>query len=321
MQPSYLMSPEVLIIKNELESLLSHIKHTRHDFEGYGMVTNQHIVVITNSLEVFILLCDFCGPDTFGSEIFVDKMTDFIEKVINAEIKSLTEDYRNSLPHDYIAKLCRKIKDIPFRTANISEDGGITPVGIFSVDSPIDWNDNIFLELEKYLDIGEILSSDPITLAIKESLSTLKLPRRSSYYAAIVGPSLMGKTQTAFSLFHIMNVLYFNLSVGNGGGNIAAGETQPVYEPFRSFSILLSKAIDQDLKSEKLDTNKIHANGLRDNPQPFYTLGFIYAYLKMKNIRSSSTIKEFLYEIVKYNKALIPALTRAQFTEKISSGK
>lgn len=311
------MPPEVLIIKNELESLLSHIKHTKHDFEGYGTIMEQDILVITNSLGVFIRSCDFCGPDTFGSEIFVDKMKDFIKNVIDAEIKSLTEEYSKSLPHEYIAELCRKIQDIPY----ISEDGRITPVGIFSVDSPIDWNDNIFLEVEKYLDIGEILSSDPITLTIKESLKTLKQPRRSSYYAAIVGPSLMGKTQTAFSLFHSMDVLYFNLDVGNAVDNIGTGDsTQPVYESFRSFSILFSKAIDQDLKSDTLDTNKIHANGLRDNPQPFHTLGFIYVYLKMKNIRSSSTIKEFLYEIVKYNKALIPALTRAQFTEKISSG-
>ena len=163
------------------------------------------------------------------------------------------------------------------------------------------------------------MSSDPITVSIKECLATLKQPRQSSFYAAIVGPSLMGKTQTAFSLCHCMNVLYYNLYVGDES---RAQETQAVYEPFRSFSLLLTKVIDQDLKNDKLSFSKMNAASFRNFGHSFYTLGFIYTYLKMKTRMrpDSNSVKEWLYELVQYEKAFIPALTRSQFTQRISSG-
>ena len=48
-----------------------------------------------------------------------------------------------------------------------------------------------------------------------------------------------------------MNVLYFNLDVGNGGGNMGQ-EKLNLFTNLGSFSILFSKAVDQDLKSDKI---------------------------------------------------------------------
>ena len=70
-------------------------------------------------------------------------------------------------------------------------------------------------ELKKYVDKGYYLKDCSLTLQLKDELANLKIPESSSYYCALIGPHLLGKTQTSFTLSHLMDVFHINLNFGN----------------------------------------------------------------------------------------------------------
>lgn len=324
-----LLLPAALSTKQEIIDLISYLTEQNSNIGRYleiGILIDKECMgKCIKILEKLILGFDLCYENIFGSDVFLAEMISFIDKVVDAEIKPFSLGYTQMLPYKYVFdlrhNLFSKLFVNPFREAcsSIEETGVIH--GMLSVDSPIDWNDNMLVELDKYIDIGGILCSDPATIAIKESLANLKQARQSSSYAVIVGPSLMGKTQTAFSLSHSMNLLYYNLHLGCDLDKSRTGETQTIYEPFRSLSILITKAIDLDMKHRDFSIHRMNAASFRSRAHSFYTLGFIYTYLKMRIIRGESSLKEWLHEVIQYEKAIIPAMTRGEFTQRISQGK
>ena len=169
-------------------------------------------------------------------------------------------------------------------------------------------------ELSDYLKIGHELKDEDATRKLKEELALLKNSYNdceSSYYAAIIGPSYMGKTQTAFTLSHLMNVMYVNLlsTVPRSDSCVS----QPIYDKLQNFSKLFSITIDEDLKiPDTISASSIYGHSAR-----FHTLGLLYCLIRRKVLNPNETPEQNFLAILNIKKALIPKITPSQFRSKM----
>lgn len=195
--------------------------------------------------------------------------------------------------------------------------------------------------LQDYLRVGEELKDQISMTNLKRDLSLLKHSSDAifdpGYYAAIIGPSFLGKTQTAFTLSHLMNVIYVNLlsvpSKNNGSTTVPVNDrddvtlSQLIYDIFQNFSKLFSLTIEEDFK----ETTNYAAIHLKNHVPGFYTLGLIYCLIVSRKLSSTEISEEgssenltevaernFLQQL-NINKAIIPKMNVLQFTEKITS--
>ena len=185
-----------------------------------------------------------------------------------------------------------------------------------------DFSNDYFEILDEYLDVGEALKNDEVTGRLLEQISKLHTEANPiSMYTAIIGPSFMGKTQTAFTLSCLINVIYVNFipTVSKFSNN----ESQPIYMLFEGISRLLKKAIQRDeLKLKKAELDKT-AEELKVSNISFQTLGLIYLLLRTRKIREAEyaqdqvfSVKDWLVEIVNIKSAIIPLMNICQFIEK-----
>ena len=172
-------------------------------------------------------------------------------------------------------------------------------------------------ELKKYVDKGCYLKDCSLTLKLKDELANLKIPESSSYYCALIGPHLLGKTQTSFTLSHLMDVIHINLGI-IFPGKIA----QDIDLVTKSLSKLFSNAIWNDFGATECSR---YGNGvwvfLLDKVinKRLQTLGLIYTVLKLKNMNNPEfEDQEKLYSYFSTMKsALVQSLSQAEFKLKM----
>ena len=106
------------------------------------------------------------------------------------------------------------------------------------------------LDVIEYLSIGEALKDTPEIQAIKRTLQSelcFDIYTSPSMFASIIGPSYMGKTQSAFALMHILNVMYVNFCP-----IVAMNEecisVQEIYSPFARISKIFYNCLLCDYK-------------------------------------------------------------------------
>lgn len=168
-------------------------------------------------------------------------------------------------------------------------------------------------ELSDYLKIGHELKDEDATIKLKEELALLKNSYNdceSSYYAAIIGPSFMGKTQTAFTLSHLMNVMYVNLLSTARSDSCGS---QPIYDKLRKFSKLFSVTIEEDLKLSNIGS----AGSIYGHSARFRTLGLLYCLILRKELNPNETPEQNFLAILNIKKALVPKMTPSQFRSKM----
>lgn len=182
--------------------------------------------------------------------------------------------------------------------------------------------------LKDYLKIGEELKNEEAVQALKNDLSLLKFssddPNDFGYYAAIIGPSFMGKTQTAFTLSHLMNVMYVNLlSIDPQKkkstpikSTIDLSLSQAIYNAFLNFSELFSLTIEADLLEKELENYS--SNHLSNYKPGFQTLGLLYCLIRRKSLNMNETAEENFLQVLNIKNALIPKMNCSQFLGKIA---
>ena len=70
-------------------------------------------------------------------------------------------------------------------------------------------------EIIRYINVGKALRNSYEVQQLTNELKDLKIEDEPSFYVAIIGPSFMGKTQTAFTLSNSLNLIYVNLLATN----------------------------------------------------------------------------------------------------------
>ena len=302
--------------ENELVRLNIYLANELNSLNNNDLLFNR-MKICKIIIDNFLIIIDKCmNSYHFGCEVFLY----FVETFMGNEgraIKDESRDYSVSLSDlkkfVLFTKLQKVLISIPFEDYIIkrvrSELNQLLPSSDY---------DKIFESAKNYLDIGYSLKDELIIKNIKSELSKLRaIPTVASYYAAIIGPSFMGKTQTAFTLSHCMTVLYMNLIIGSNTDSEELGDNQKIYQAFYSFSKILNSIIDDDIKDIQDVEGNINASDFDKDAQqkiPFKILGLIFVIIKMKLIRSEISNLEWFKSIIDIERAWIPAMTIETFT-------
>ena len=170
--------------------------------------------------------------------------------------------------------------------------------------------------LKSYLNVGKNSLDDPRVDEIINELAQLKFaesdlnPSELSFYASIIGPSFLGKTQMAFTLSHKINVFYVNLLSANLGDR-AAVKTQAIYTETNQIAELFEFAIIKDL--DYLIEREIDANILFKYSAGFYTLGLLYVLIRNGALNPNQSAEQRFLELINVKELLAPRLTARQF--------
>lgn len=166
---------------------------------------------------------------------------------------------------------------------------------MFGEDSPEfkAWNEYITTAKCANLDSPELVELNENIDLLAKSLFIGKNfiePLDASSYVAIVGPSFMGKTQTAFNLARARPVFYVNFSDGDG-------RMQDIYKSFVGISRIFSTILLKDLSTLKGHNISLGtASLLKGSDVKLYTIGLIWHLISFSqeyNWSGSETWFEF----------------------------
>ena len=168
-------------------------------------------------------------------------------------------------------------------------------------------------ELSRYIKVGEKMKDAIEISEIKTELQSLRFPPEMnlpSIYMAIVGPSYMGKTQSAFTLSHLMTVFYVNLLTAIDV-DVNIESSQEIYAPFEVISGIFKKCLRSDCFNM---TSSRGATNLVFSENEFQTLGLIYFLLTLE--RPTQVEDQFL-QYININNIIVPKMTTNNFRSKI----
>lgn len=265
-----------------------------------------------------------------GMEVFLDVLDNIctehvgqIKKDLDKFLKDRSSKNRSAIDKS-IPDFYSKLENFPFIEIVGDEIKSVSEIftsGI-STSSP---QATEFLTVYEYLDVGEELKEDEVTKRLIRQVKDLHNSgnfrnRYISMYSAIIGPSFMGKTQTAFTLACTdVNVIYVNFLPTLKQGYKAS---QDIYMVFEGIAKLFKSAMQHDEFSLKLKNLDRSAENILHSLLSFRTLGLIYLLLRTRKIRQGQctkkhpfSIKDWFVEIVKIESAIIPTMTVQRFYE------
>lgn len=251
----------------------------------------------------------------FGVEVFAEKLDlIFAEDGTYHRIKSKSKNFTVFKSSNGFLNLIEKL-GFQLKTEYFYNSTVITAEE-YSFKSSEDLVEK-FDELDIYVDIGEELAKDPLMSQIKSELGALEIPDMASFFAAIIGPSFMGKTQSAFTLSHIMNVIYVNLTTKFS----TSDDDQKIYKIFESIALFFFETISYDIiETQFSKKDNQPAKRFKDCKAPLRTVGLIYVLLRLRCLISDSNasgVKKWLQTIAQVNYILIPQMTIQEFRQSI----
>ena len=188
-------------------------------------------------------------------------------------------------------------------------------------------------EISKYVEIGKILCETDCIKNIKKEIDKLKHNEtKPSSYAAIVAPSFTGKTQTAFTLSHLMDVFYINIA----SAKKSREDFQDIYSAFDKISTLFSYCVSKDMSEHNLSFKAYNsATNLHNNDdnleasdlsypseeKRYRVLGLILLLSRWKKLLKLEDPVEWLHRYSQVNRAVIPKLSVLEFKQHCGGKK
>jgi hypothetical protein len=259
------------------------------------------------NLQKIIKLCELQNDHDFPPfGTFLFEFNSLSKKIID-EFKLKTENYSNELSYKDLKKNIKSLSKSMKKNIFLANETKLITCSISS---------NSFDSTKFYIKIGDILKDSEKAVAIKKELATLRSGGDgvTSYYASIVGPSFMGKTQTAFILSHHMTVFYVNLLSTFKKGDVTL---QPIYNETAEFSRLFLRTIKADM--ELLEREKIvsNAHDLLGSNISFETLGLLFVLIYDQKLNPNLSVEERFVRWCTISEVLIPKLTVRVFKKKL----
>lgn len=245
----------------------------------------------------------------FGVHVFLHELDHLFNHSISA-IKSKLNDYQSDLSFENSALLQTLKQDLLDNSFLKFHDNSGASENVVFVNTQITQT-KPFDELEKYYSVGTALANDPCTRLLLEALQKLRTEYPDvSPYSVIIGPSYMGKTQTAFTLANIINVMYVNFAT------IVSRYPQPIYALFSQFSELFESTTRSDTSESLYRTSRKRARDIKRSEVSYKTLGLIYTIIRTRKLHGDLDGFEWLKMLVNINAAMIPPMTVQQFNLK-----
>jgi hypothetical protein len=259
------------------------------------------------NLQKIIKLCELQNDHDFPPfGTFLFEFNSLSKKIID-EFKLKTENYSNELSYKDLKKNIISLSKSMKKNIFLANETKLITCSILL---------SSFESMKYYIKIGDILKYSEKAVAIKKELATLRSGGDgvTSYYASIVGPSFMGKTQTAFILSHHMTVFYVNLLSTFKKGDVTL---QPIYNETAEFSRLFLRTIKADM--ELLEREKIvsNAHDLLGSNIAFETLGLLFVLIYDQKLNPNLSVEERFVRWCTISEVLIPKLTVRVFKKKL----
>ena len=179
-------------------------------------------------------------------------------------------------------------------------------------------------KLKRYVDKGRYLKDCSLTLKLKEELANLKIPGSPSYYCALIGPHLLGKTQTSFTLSHLMDVFHININFGrffNFGRK--KEDKKNIDLVTKSLSKLFLNAIGDDMNDTRRNYYEGGARAFLQHEEfvgkRFRFLGLTFMLLKWKRVKSAefSDQEKWYSSFAAFESVVVKPLSQAEFKLKM----
>lgn len=252
---------------------------------------------------------------SFGIEVFVVEVESLLIDCIEP-LKLSTKEYTSDLKEsDYylIENIQNRLKEIPYFKFGTNFECKSNIEYIESFESSSSRVDSKFSGLlDDYLNVGYSLKDDELTIKLITEIERLhseyKADKAVSHYFAILGPSLSGKTQCAFTLANKMNIIYVNFLSKSGD----VDSIQPIHYLFSGFVKVFDECISLDKSSINYNDQKIfHLN------YPSRTLGLLYVLIRTRKLNMDLSAKDWLKKVIKIGNIVVPCLTTIEFKDKI----
>ena len=269
--------------------------------------------IISETNTALYMLMKIClsakNHSLFGSEVLAEELktlfTDYIDK-----IKAESNNYIIALPEknvlEFLIVLSKKLNSNSFLDSTVVQRSATN----YSVPPEV---------LKSYINVGQAMFTDVLMTEIKESLQNLNYEselRNPSYYAAIIGPSYMGKTQSAFTLGHLMNVIYLNISQTCLGES--AGFSQPIYSLFKKLSDVFVIAFEQDKLTSEYQKYMRTAHAISGYVSPIKCLGLIYVLIRNRMLHPEYTPMDWFFNLINFENIIAPSMTIQHFEAKVA---
>ena len=290
-------------LAEEIEKYCGYVKFLKNIIKDYYLESRWFgLEVFLSELDDLFINC--IDPLKISLNTFLNDPSSVNRAAVNRSFSKLNSNLHKC---PFIETMGTKIRSVTkFRSTNISSD--------LSNDS--------FDILDRYLDVGETLKNDEVTERLLEQIAKLHTEANPISMYAIIGPSFMGKTQTAFTLSScLINVIYVNFIPTLIDNSVR--KSQKIYMLFKGIAELFKEVINEDelkLKKAKLDKT---AEEIKVSNISFQTLGLIYLLLRTRKLREAEyaqdqvfSVKDWLVEIVNIKSAIIPLMNIRQFLEK-----
>jgi len=300
---------EIIGLRNYLIKMITKIE--KHYIKISELIIDA-ILICLKQVRKVVGICN--QPDAMNSPLFGVFIFDFntLSQEIIDEIKLKSENYSNELDYENLLEnLTYSMKKNIFlvnETTFIESNEGSSNLR------------NSFENTKSYMKIGEILKDSEKALKLKQELATLRSQGdgETSYYASIVGPSFLGKTQTAFILSHHMTVFYVNLLSTFDTGNV---EMQPIYRETSEFSRLFLQTIQSDMIKIEKNSCSSNAHDLLHSRLEFETLGLLYVLIHDQKLNPNLSVEERFLRCCKISQVTIPKLKVPDFNRKIRGNR
>ena len=300
-------------VLNELNLIFAYLRSfvTRNAVDLYSKSIIQKAISNFNNLEMAIRT--HIHLDLPFIEVLIDDFHKYFKEYIDG-IRTISNKYNQT---NFLPAVETRLSDMNLSLSNYYfKREQIGCYGTFLTALPE--------VVKRFIKIGEASKDHDMAVKMVEEIRCLKdisvegtdswNPGRS-YFASIVGPSFMGKTQTAFTLSHKINVIYVNLMATVL--EIDDPNNQPIYEPFKQFSDLFREAITKDstsLEAANLDTRGEDLTHFREG---YYTLGLLYLLIRSYSLKMDQSVENRFLERINMKKALIPAFNVSEFKERL----
>ena len=301
-------------VLNELNLIFAYLRSfvTRNAVDLYSKSIIQKAISNFNNLEMAIRT--HIHLDLPFIEVLIDDFHKYFKEYIDG-IRTISNNYNQT---NFLPAVETRLSDMNLSLSNYYfKREQIGCYGTFLTALPE--------VVKRFIKIGEASKDHDMAVKMVEEIRCLKdisvegtdsWNPGTSYYASIVGPSFMGKTQTAFTLSHKINVIYVNLTAIVL--KIDDPNNQPIYEPFKQFSNLFLKAINQDLASLSAANLEPHGENLTNFEEGFYTLGLLYLLIRSYAIKSEQSVEDRFLERINMQTASIPALNVREFKARLN---
>ena len=299
---------------DELKNFIIEIAAFSNYLKLYSGKPNELISqIISETNTALYMLMKIClsakNHSLFGSEVLAEELkslfTDYIDK-----IKAESNNYIIALPEknvlEFLIVLSKKLNSNSFLDSTVVQRSATN----YSVPPEV---------LKSYINVGQAMFTDVLMTEIKESLQNLNYEselRNPSYYAAIIGPSYMGKTQSAFTLGHLMNVIYLNISQTCLGES--AGFSQPIYSLFKKLSDVFVIAFEQDKLTSEYQKYMRTAHAISGYVSPIKCLGLIYVLIRNRMLHPEYTPMDWFFNLINFENIIAPSMTIQQFEAKVA---